>query len=118
ARAIVSSQSGGTRPLTFGWGAPCVQGGLVTGLRPAGHTVRLRVKAPAAGRLTVGGTGLQPASRRLAQAGTASFVLRLTPSALAQLRRRGKLELRVKIHYIRPHQPTQTLVTRKLTLRS
>jgi hypothetical protein len=37
---------------------------------------------------------------------------------VAQLRRRGKLELRVKIRYIRPHQRTQTILTRKLTLRS
>jgi hypothetical protein len=118
ARAIVGSQSGVTHGLTVAVGTPCVRRALVTGLRLAGHTVRLRVKVPAAGRLIVGGAGLQPTNRRLARAGTASFDLRLTPSALVQLRRRGKLELRAKIRYIRPHQRTQTILTRKLTLRS
>jgi hypothetical protein len=94
-----------------------VERALVTELHPAGHAVRLRVKAPAAGRLIVDGAGLRPTSRRLAHAGTASFVLRLTPYALARLRRRGKLELRVKIRYIRPHQRTQTILTRNVTVR-
>ena len=117
ARAIVGSQSGVTHGLAVAVGTPCVQRALVTELHPAGHSVRLGVKAPAAGRLIVGGEGVRPTGRRLAHAGTASFVLRLTPSALARLRRRGKLELRVKIRYIRPHQRTQTILTRKVTVR-
>jgi hypothetical protein len=117
AHAVVGSQSGVTHNMTVTVGTPCVQRAVVTGLHSAGHTVRLRVKAPAAGRLIVGGAGLRPKSRRLAQSGTASFVLRLTRSAQARLRRRGKLEVRVKIRYIRPHQRTQTILTRKVTLR-
>jgi hypothetical protein len=117
ASAIVGSQSGVTHGLTVAVGTPCVQRALVTGLRLAGHTVRLRVRVPAAGQVIVAGASLQPTNRRLARAGTASFVLRLTPSALARLRRRGKLELRVKIRYIRPHQRTQTILTRRVTVR-
>ena len=108
----MGSQSGVTHGLTVAVGTPCVQRALVTELHPAGHSVRLRVKAPAAGRLMVGGAGVRPTGRRLVHAATASFVLRLTPYALARLRRLGKLDLRVKIRYIRPHQPTQTILTR------
>jgi hypothetical protein len=41
ARAIVGSQSGVTHGLTVAVGTPCAQRALVTGVRLAGHTLRL-----------------------------------------------------------------------------
>jgi hypothetical protein len=82
-----------------------------------GRTVRLQVTTPAAGSVFAGGSGLGPSRRRLAQAGTVSLVLHLTPRAAARLRREGRLKLRVNVRFSPQGGRARTILSRSVTMR-
>lgn len=117
ARATLSAQNGASDHVKLAMGTPCPNHARVTGLKVAGHTIRLSVTTPAGGKVLAGGAGLRGSSRRLTYGNTVSFVLRPTPTAAAQLRRQGRLTLKVTIRYVRPGHRTKTIHTRSVTLR-
>jgi hypothetical protein len=116
ATAVFAAQSGKSTHQTVKMATPCGKKVFVTKLYVKGHTVRLRVAVPGPGRLSVGGSGLATAQRRVLRAGTVSFTLHLTRAALRQLRRHGKLKPRVWIRYALTGGSTQTIVTRQVTI--
>jgi hypothetical protein len=73
---------------------------LAARLSGRGGKLRLRVSAPAAGRIVVSGSRVQPLERRVAKAG--SYVLRpqLKPAARKVLNRSGHLKVRVKVRFL------------------
>jgi hypothetical protein len=116
ATAVFAAQSGRSNSLAVKMTTPCGKQAWVTKLSVRGHTVRLRVSVPGAGRLSVGGSGLATANRRVLRASTVSFTLHLTRAALRHLRRHGELTPRVWIRYTPRGAATQTIVTRRTTI--
>ena len=96
---------------------PCPKRAVVKRLAVNGHRVRLRVAVPQAGRLRVSGSGLASVTRRVARARLVSFTLHLTRRGGLRLARQGKLRMRLMIRYTPKGWPTQTIVTRKVTIR-
>ena len=86
--------------------------GLAARLNGRGGKLRLRVSAPAAGRVVVSGPRVQPLRRRVARPG--AYVLRpnLKPGARKALNGRGRLMVRVKVRFLpregRASSPTIT----------
>jgi hypothetical protein len=117
-RVAFGAQNDATRDFSVTIGTPCVTPLAVKRLSAVGQAVRLVISVPAAGSLRVGGAGLISVARRVARPSTVSLTLRLTRSALARLTRRGRMRLRVTIHYHPTGRPTQTISTRAITIRS
>lgn len=117
AQAALGAQSGASQNLALPLPTPCLNRATVSGLEATHRTIRLTVTVPAAGSLKVGGPGLRPQSRRLRQATTASFVLRLTGAAAARLRRDGRLRIGMRIRYSRTGGGSQMLVIHLVTMR-
>ncbi len=117
ALAAFRSHSGAGKNLTVKLNTPCRPAARVTSLRVRGHTVRLSVAVPAAGRLRVSGRGLIAVSRRLHHAATAKLVLRLGSAAAARLRHpHASVRVRLRIRYSRAGARTQTIVTRPVSI--
>ena len=116
-RATLDSQSGLSESRSLKIATPCARGARLTRLGVRGHTVRLRVAVPAAGRLRVSGHGLTPADRTVSKATTVSFVIHLNVAAQARLRRKGAVKVRLRIRYARKGAGAQTIVTRAIRLR-
>ena len=90
--------------------------GLAARLDGRGGKLRLRVSAPAAGRVVVSGPSVQPLRRRVARPG--SYVLRplLKPAARKALNRRGRLKVRVKVRFLpREGRATARTITAEVT---
>lgn len=62
-----------------------------------GQALRLRVKVPSSGRITIGGTKLKMVSRRVARAGTYGLVVRLSARGRRELRRRHRLRVGITV---------------------
>jgi hypothetical protein len=67
--------------------------------RVSGHHAILRVRVPAAGRLSAGGSDLRRVTRRLRRAGVLTLKVGLSRHGLALLGRRGRLKLRVLVSF-------------------
>ena len=76
---------------------------LILSARVSGHRAILRVKVPAAGRLSVGGGDLQHLTRRVRKAGVLTLKVGLSRRGLALLGRKGKLKLRVLVGFTPSH---------------
>ena len=118
-RATLDSQSGLSESRSLKLATPCARGERVTRLGVRGHTVRVRVAVPAAGRLRVSGRGLTPAARSVPKATTVAFVIHLSVAEQARLRREGAIKVRLRIRYTRKGAGAgaQTIVTRAVRLR-
>lgn len=118
ARAAFQSHSGAGENLTVRMSTDCRPVARLTSLRVRGHTVRLSVAVPAAGRLRVSARGLVGASRHLRHATTANFVLHLSSAAAARIHHRhASVRVRLGIRYSRRGRRTQTIVTRRVSIR-
>lgn len=82
-------------------GSPPARARLLTG-RVRGRAFRLRVRVPAAGKLTVSGVGLRAARRSFARSGIKQVRVSLTGTARRRLHRNRRLVLRVRLHF-EPH---------------
>lgn len=74
--------------------------GLVARLNGRGGKLRLRVSAPAAGRIVVSGPRVQPLRRRVAKPGAYLLRPKLKPAARKALNRGGQLEVRLKVRFL------------------
>jgi hypothetical protein len=68
--------------------------------RVRGHMLVLKVRTPAAGRVSVKAKGLRGRSRRLSRAATVTFKLPLTSAGLAALHRHRPLKVRVRVSFV------------------
>ncbi|MGH2833225.1 MAG: hypothetical protein ACRDK2_10670, partial [Solirubrobacteraceae bacterium] len=64
-----------------------------------GHRAILRVRVPAAGRLSGGGGDLRHLARKIRKAGVLTLKLGLSTRGLAQLSQKGKLKLRMRLSF-------------------
>jgi hypothetical protein len=67
--------------------------------RVRGHTLVLKVRVPAAGRVTVKAKGLRKRSRRVKKATTITLKLPLTSAGLASLHRHRPLRVKVRVSF-------------------
>lgn len=117
ALAALQAQSGAGDSQTVTIATPCQAGARVIELRVRGERTTVRVAVPAAGRLRVGGPGWRTATRDVHHATTVTFTIRPTAAAVATVRRRGHIRLRIHVRYTRSGSPAQTIVTRAVTFR-
>jgi hypothetical protein len=68
--------------------------------RVRGRTLTLKVKAFAAGRISVKGNGLRTVYKRLAKASTITIKIPLSRAGQRTLRRRHRLKLRVRVGFV------------------
>jgi hypothetical protein len=73
--------------------------GLAARFNGRGGKLRLRISAPAAGRVLVSGPRVQPLKRRVAKPGSYLLRPRLKPAARQVLTRSGQLKVRVKVRF-------------------
>jgi hypothetical protein len=67
--------------------------------RVRGHKLVIKVRTPAAGRLTVKAKGLRARSRRVSKAATVTFKLALTRAGLSALHRHHPLRIKVRVSF-------------------
>ncbi len=106
----ITAQSGAqikqtTRISVSGCSSPSLR---ILSHRVAGHTLILRVRTIAAGRLSAGGKDLHSLARRLRRASTVTLRLPLSHSGVRTLRRHHRLKIAVHVSFA----PTQTGVGR------
>jgi hypothetical protein len=68
--------------------------------RVRGHKLVIKLRTPAAGKLTVRAKGLRSRSRRLSKAATVTFKLPLTHAGLASLHRHRPLRVKVRVSFV------------------
>lgn len=117
ALAALGSQSGATKNLAVAIGVPCAERATVERVHVLGHRVRVLVKLPSAGRLRISATGLATLSRRIPRARTVLLTLHLSGRGAERLHRRRALRMRIAIRYTPSGWPTQTIITRAITIR-
>lgn len=71
-----------------------------------GFAAKLRVRAPAAGLVTVSGASVVRASKRLSRAGAVTIPVRLTAKGRRALERKGTLKLTLRVGFSRATGPT------------
>jgi len=117
ALAAFGSQSGASKNLAVLIGVPCASRATVKGVHVFGHRVRVLVRLPSAGRLRISASGLAAVSRRIPEARVIALALHLSGRGATRLRHRGRLSMRVAIRYTPTGWPTQTIITRAITIR-
>jgi hypothetical protein len=65
-----------------------------------GTTIRLRIRVPGAGQITISGRGLRTVSRSVRHAGTFTLTVHLTAKARAKLRQRHRLRLTISVRFV------------------
>ena len=115
--AAFGAQSGSDRSATVPISVPCAKPAAVKAVKVAAHTVRVSIQLPSAGRLKLGGPGLVTVGRKTTKPRLVTLTLRLSRSGRAILSRKGKLSSRVAVSYTPRTWPTQTTMTRKITIR-
>lgn len=115
--AAFAAQSGASKNLTSTIAVPCAKRASVKRVTHVGQVVRVRIAVPLAGNLRVGGPGLATVSRRIRRHGTVTLTVPLTKGARTRLAQHHRQRLYVWIHYTPTGWPSQTLYTRKFTLR-
>jgi hypothetical protein len=88
----------------------------VVSAKVKGATASLTVQAPAAGRLTVSGSGLKQAARTLKQAGKTTVEVGLTRAGLASLHSHHRLKVKLKASFM-PSRGSGSSVSTTLTFR-
>lgn len=81
-----------------------------------GAAVRVRVQAPAAGRITVSGASLRTARKTVRKAQAVTVTVRLTTTAARRLARAGRLRLRAKVAFT-PARGAASSTTVALTMK-
>jgi hypothetical protein len=117
ATAAFGAQSGASESLQPAIGVPCAKRAAVRRLAVTGDSVRVLVVAPMAGLLRAGAPGLVSSNRRIPGPRRVWLALQLTHYALARLQRQGKLRTRIRIRYTPAGWPTETILTRAVTIR-
>ena len=103
---IITAQSGAqikqsTRIAVSGCPSPRAHSRLrILSRRIVGHTLILKVRTPAAGRLRAGGRNLRTVTRRARKATTVTLRVRLTQSGVKTLRRHHRLRIRVRVRFL------------------
>jgi hypothetical protein len=82
-------------------GSKCVK---ILKRRLVGHTLKLRVRVCAAGRLDASGKYLTRVARRLRRASTTTLALSLTRAGLSAVHKRGRLRIRVLVSFAPAHR--------------
>jgi hypothetical protein len=80
-------------------------------VRSSSSGVRLSLRAPGAGRLTVRGSGVRTAVRKTTRSVTYVVRVRLTDSATKRLKRAGRLRLRLKSTFVPTSGRSQSTTT-------
>ena len=117
AGAAFTGQSGANLSAEETISVPCAKRASVKRIRAERNSVRVQVAMPQAGWLRASASGLSSARRKTRRASRVWLTLRLTPSAAVRLRRTGRLELRIRLAYTPRGWPTQTIYTRRITIR-
>ncbi|HEY7831301.1 MAG TPA: hypothetical protein VIC06_12135 [Solirubrobacteraceae bacterium] len=72
--------------------------------RIVGHTLILKVHAPAAGRVKASGKDLRTVTHRFRKAATATLKLKLSPSGLRALHKHHRLKTVVRVRFVPSHR--------------
>jgi hypothetical protein len=118
AGAAFTGQNGANLSSEETISVPCAKQASVKRIRADTNSVRVQLAVRQAGWLRASASGLTSARRKTRRASRLWLTLRLTPSAAARLRRTGRLKLRIKIAYTPLGWPTQTIYTRRITIRA
>ena len=115
--AAFLGQNGATKNLAVNATTPCGPQARLLGIRVVHHTLRVRLRIPGAGNVKVSAPGMKAVKRHFGGAKTVTLTLGLTRAASARLLKHPKLELRAQIRYTPTGYPTQTIQSRKVTIR-
>jgi hypothetical protein len=110
-------QNGATKNLVVNASTPCGPQARLLGIRAVRHTLRVRLRVPAAGNVTVSAPGMKSVRRHVGGARTLTLTLKLTRAATARLHKYRKLKLQALIRYTPAGYPTQALRSRKVAIR-
>jgi hypothetical protein len=83
--------------------------------RLTGNRIRIRVRVPARGRISIAGNSLKGSSRRVRGAGVYTLMARLKPQAMTVLANKHKLKLTIRVRYVSAAGSAST-ATIKLTV--
>ena len=111
------AQSGSTKTTTTAIAVPCARRVSLARLQVIRHAVRVLIRVPSPGSVTVSGAGLRTQRRRIARPRVMWLTVQLTRQASARLGHQGKLRLQPTIRYTPAGWPPQTIATRTLTMR-
>ena len=115
--AAFAAQSGKTEQVAVAAATPCGKQARIVRTSVVHRMLRVVVAVPGRGRLTGGGTGLRAVRRNVSGAGRVTLTLKLNKAAAARLAKHRSLKLAAVIRYTPSGAATQTLRTRKLTIR-